>query len=286
MNPILTGNKMADPRAADPIGIFDSGIGGLTVLLEIQRLLPTENSLYLADQAHVPYGNRSEDEIRQYSSEISRILIEHQAKLIVVACNSISAAALEILRSSYPETPFVGMEPAVKPAALSSESGIVGVLATPTTFRGELFNRTLARFANEIQVIPVSFEGLVEKIEAGDLETSETRSILRAGLAPCLAAGADTLVLACTHYPLVLKSVREIVGPGIQIIDPAPAVARQTQRILKRTGRLADTESPGTTTLMSTQGAERLAVQAQQLLGIEGSAVELVWRDNTLSLKV
>jgi glutamate racemase len=283
MDPLPIGNQMSETGVANPIGVFDSGVGGLTVLLEIQRLLPAEDILYLADQAHLPYGNRSDAEILKFSSEISRFLMEHHAKLIVVACNSISAAALKSLRSTYPGIPFVGMEPAVKPAALSSENGVVGVLATPNTLRGELFNRTSARYAGGIELIPVTFEGLVQKIEAGELETTETNSILRSGLEPCLAAGADTLVLACTHYPLVLNVLREIVGPGVQIIDPAPAIAKQVQKVLGEMDLLIIPREPGEIILMSTDGAQNLAIQAEKLLGIKGLPVELNWENLRLT---
>lgn len=275
---------MKEHEQVDPIGVFDSGVGGLTVLREIRRLLPLEDTIFLADQAHVPYGDRAEDEIAQFSREISRFLIENQAKLIVVACNSISAAALELLRTTFPDLPFIGMEPAVKPAALSSESGVVGVLATSATLRGELFHRTSARFAGNVELIPVPFDGLVQEIEAGHLKTPETRSILAAGLEPCLRAGADTLVLACTHYPLVIDTIQQLAGSEVTIIDPAPAVARQTRRVLERMNLIRISERPGKTHLLSTASAERLAQQADWMLGIKGSPVELVWEGGLLSI--
>ncbi len=215
-----------------PIGIFDSGVGGLTVLRAIHQLMPEEPLLYLADQAHVPYGPRQLEEVRHFSEVITRFLLDQGARLIVVACNTASAAALKHLRSVFPHVPFVGMEPAVKPAAEHSHTGVVGVLATPATFQGELYASVVERFGRGVKLLQHTCPGLVAQIESGALESSETHRILEEALDPMLTAGIDTVVLGCTHYPFVIPLIQQIVGPGVRVIDPAPAVARQVQRLL------------------------------------------------------
>lgn len=216
-----------------PIGIFDSGVGGLSVLRAIRRLLPGENLLYVADQQHVPYGPRPLEEVRDFAREITRFLIRQEVKLIVVACNAASAAALHSLRREFPDLPFVGMEPAVKPAAETTRTGRVGVLATPATFQGKLYASVVERFAHDVEIFQATCPGLVGQIESGELDSPPTRSILETALQPMLAQGIDTVVLGCTHYPFVIPLIQEIVGSGVRVIDPAPAIARQVQRVLK-----------------------------------------------------
>jgi glutamate racemase len=219
--------------AIRPIGVFDSGIGGLSVLNAIDKELPGEPLLYLADQANVPYGPRPLAEVRAFSEEISRFLISKGVKMIVVACNAASAAALQYLRQKFPDIPFVGMEPAVKPAAEYSESRIVAVLATPATFQGALYASVVERFACGVKLLQDTCPGLVELIESGDLDGPEIKNILEKTLKPMLQQGADTVVLGCTHYPLVIPLIEEISGPNVRVIDPAPAVARQVRRVLE-----------------------------------------------------
>ena len=214
------------------IGVFDSGVGGLSVLRAIRAELPEEPALYLADQAHVPYGPRPREEVRGFATAIARRLISRGARMVVVACNTASAAALAHLRESFPGTPFVGMEPAVKPAAEQTRSGVVGVLATPATFQSELYASVVGRFAAGATVLQNTCPGLVARIEAGDLDGPETRRILEDALRPMREKGADVVVLGCTHYPFVLPLLREIAGPGVRVIDPAPAVAREAARRL------------------------------------------------------
>ncbi|MBM3137426.1 MAG: glutamate racemase, partial [Chloroflexi bacterium] len=215
------------------IGIFDSGVGGLSVLKEIHRLMPQAVLFYIADQAHVPYGKRSLEEIRGFSFVITRFLIEQGAAIIVVACNTASAAALQELRAAFPETLFVGMEPAVKPATQHTHNGIVGVLATPATFQGRLYNTLVERFAQDVRILTDTLPGLVEEIEAGRLDSPETRRILETAIRPMVAEGADTLVLGCTHFPFVLPLIREIAGSSVEVIDPAPAIARRTEYLAR-----------------------------------------------------
>ena len=222
----------ADVRA--PVGVFDSGVGGLSVLRAIRRELPGVGSLYVADQAHVPYGPRPLAEVRAFSEAIARYLLSRGARLVVVACNAASAGALLHLREVFPETPFVGMEPAVKPAAESTRTGKVGVLATPATFQGDLFASVVERFAAGVEVFTHTCPGLVAEIEAGNLDGLEPRAILEGALRPMLALGIDTVVLGCTHYPFVIPLIERIVGPGVRVIDPAPAVARQVGRVLEQ----------------------------------------------------
>lgn len=215
-----------------PIGIFDSGVGGLSVLRAVRQILPLEPIIYIADQAHVPYGGRDLEEVRNFSEGISQFLIQQGCKLIIVACNTASAAALFHLREIFPRTPFVGMEPAVKPAAETTQSGVVGVLATPATFQGTLYASVVERFANGVILLQDTCPGLVTQIEAGFLDTPETRLILENALLPMLAKNIDTVVLGCTHYPFVIPLIQEIVTDLVRVIDPAPAIARQASRLL------------------------------------------------------
>jgi glutamate racemase len=219
--------------SSSPIGIFDSGVGGLSVLRAIRQLMPAEPLVYLADQGHVPYGPRSLEEVRSFAEGITRYLLSQYAKIIVVACNTASAAALQYLRRAFPDTSFVGMEPAVKPAAELTQSGVVGVLATPATFQGALYASVVERFAQGVTILQHTCPGLVAQIEAGELESPDTRRILEDALLPMLASGIDTVVLGCTHYPFVIPLIQDIAGPGVRVIDPAPAVARQVNRLLQ-----------------------------------------------------
>ena len=220
------------------IGVFDSGIGGLTVANAILDQLPRESILYYADTAHLPYGEKSLPAIRGFSLEIAEQLLQQGCKAIVVACNTASAAALSMLRERFPETIIVGMEPAVKPAAEATRSGVVGVLATAGTFKSERYAQLMARYTSGIQVLQDPCLGLVEKIEKGQTEAAATEALLREILHPMLQAGADTFVLGCTHYPFVRPLIRRLISEKSIIIDPAPAVARQLVRRLSEAQRL------------------------------------------------
>lgn len=214
------------------IGIFDSGVGGLSVLRQLTGLLPAHSIVYLADQVHVPYGPRTLEEVQEFSFEITRWLLMQHCGEIIVACNTASAAALHELRRAYPHIPFVGMEPAVKPAAEQTHTGVVGVIATPATFQGELYASVVERFASGVTVLEDTCPGLVEQIEAGNLDGVETRRILEKALLPMLEKGIDTIVMGCTHFPFVIPLIQQITGPNVRVIDPAPAVARQAVRVL------------------------------------------------------
>lgn len=251
---------------ASPIGIFDSGIGGLSVLQHIRSQLSQESLIYVADQAHVPYGPRPPAEIRHFSQEIVRYLVARQVKLVVVACNTASAAALGHLRATFPALPIVGMEPAVKPGAAHTKTGKVGVLATAGTFESERYARLMTRFAGDIQVFEDPCPGLVELIEAGRARDPATAQLLRRILEPMLQQGVDTLVLGCTHYPFVKSLIAHIAGPAVTIIDPAPAVARQTRRVLEEHHLLNPGPKPGTITAVTSGDPDQLARVAQTLL--------------------
>jgi glutamate racemase len=224
------------------VGIFDSGVGGLSVLRALRALRPQISLplVYFADQAHVPYGPRPLEEVRAFSFDITRKLISMGAEIIVVACNAASAAALKSLRECFPQMPFVGMEPAVKPAAETTHTGVVGVLATPATFQGALYASVVERFGKNVRLMQSTCPGLVQQIEAGNLDGPATCKILESALQPMLAENIDTVVLGCTHYPFVIPAIRQIVGPGVRVIDPSPAVARQTVRLLSERGLLED----------------------------------------------
>lgn len=217
-----------DPR---PIGVFDSGVGGVSVLRHLHARLPHEHLLYVADSAHVPYGDKPATLVRERSFFIAEQLIARGAKLLVVACNTATAAAIHELRSHY-ALPIVGMEPGVKPGVSHSQARRVGILATAGTLRSSKFATLLERYGAGAEVVLQPCPGLVEQIERGALASSDTRALLERYLAPLLQQQVDTVVLGCTHYPFVLPLIERIVGPHIQVIDTGPAVARQVERLL------------------------------------------------------
>ncbi|KTC39895.1 glutamate racemase [Pseudomonas putida] len=222
-----------------PIGVFDSGVGGLSVLGEIERLLPDESLLYVADTGHMPYGEKSPEFIRERCVQVAQFFREQDAKALVLACNTATVAAVADLRQRYPDWPIVGMEPAVKPAAAATRSGIVGVLATTGTLRSAKFVALLDRFANEVQVITQPCPGLVELIETGDLHSPELRLLLQGYVQPLLAAGCDTLILGCTHYPFLKPLLATLAPADVVLVDTGAAVARQLQRLLSSGAVLA-----------------------------------------------
>jgi glutamate racemase len=269
-------------KTEGPIGVFDSGVGGLSVLREIRRQLPKENLIYIADQAHVPYGNRSREEVFSFSAAIVRFLIQKQAKLVVIACNTASAVALAELRGEYPSLPFVGMEPAVKLAAAETSTGVVGVLATPATFQGDLYASTVERFAKGVKILQNTCPGLVNQIEAGQITSYETRQILERALHPMLAEGVDEIVMGCTHYPFVIPLIQEIVGDGVEVIDPAPAVARQTGRLLDEYDLHTSSEKEGEVIFYTSGNAPSLDRIINDLLKLETSSKGVYWQGSDL----
>lgn len=218
-----------------PIGIFDSGVGGLTILRAIAEALPQENLLYVADTAHLPYGGKSGLAVERRALGITRFLVAQGAKAIVVACNTATALAINRLRREF-ALPFVGVEPAIKPAIAATRNGVVGVLATPALLGSERFGDLLRRFGSGVRMVTQACAGLAEHIERGELNSARTLEMLGGYVQPLLVAGADTIVLGCTHYPLLLQSVREIAGPGVTVIENGEAVARELGRQLSIRG--------------------------------------------------
>lgn len=243
---------------AAPIGVFDSGVGGLSVLHEIRARLPDESLLYVADSGHVPYGEKSPEFIRERSQRITEFLLGQGAKALVLACNTATAAAVADLRERYPDLPIVGMEPAVKPAAAATRSGVVGVLATTGTLKSAKFAALLDRFASDVRVVTQPCPGLVEQIEAGELDTPRTRELLQGWVAPLLAEGCDTLILGCTHYPFIKPLLRELVPEQVRLVDTGPAVARQLQNLLDQRELRAEPGSAVATRLWSSGDVQQL----------------------------
>lgn len=225
---------MNDPR---PIGIFDSGVGGTSIWNEVQRLLPLEKTIYLSDSKNAPYGTKTQEKIIQLSIKNTEKLLEMDCKLIVVACNTATTNAIKVLRSAY-KTPIIGIEPAIKPAALKSSNKAIGILATRGTLTSELFAQTSELYTKDINVIEVEGNGLVELIEGGKKDSEETKELLQELLAPMVEAKIDYLVLGCSHYPYLIPLLKEILAGDVQIIDSGEAVARQTKTILTNNGLL------------------------------------------------
>lgn len=245
------------------IGVFDSGEGGLSVLKEITRLLPEAEYVYYSDNAHCPYGEKSPEYIQDRARAISERLLKEGADVIVVACNTATAAAISVLRSEYSDASsqevrdrvkeltggrhdhicFIGMEPAVKPAALGTRTGVVGVLATAGTLKGSKYLKTKESVDDQVNVFEHVGRGFVELVEEGRLSGSEAEDVVKASLVPLLSAGADIIVLGCTHYPFLLPVLQKVAGPDIRFIDPAPAVARQLVHVLERDGMLSAGEA-------------------------------------------
>ena len=248
----------------NPIGVFDSGVGGLSVLREIRRELPGEDLLYVADSGHAPYGDKSRQMIETRTIAIAEFLLSRHAKAIVVACNTATGAAIETLRARF-SMPIVAMEPAVKPAAESTRSGVIGVLATSGTLVSDNFARLHERFGAEVNILVQACPGLVEQVEAGDLSGDKTRALIEKYLTPLLAQQADTIVLGCTHYPFLAPLIREIGGPSIAIIDPAAAVARELRRRLAGANLLSAGNRKGTEQFWSSAQPDKTQPVISQL---------------------
>ncbi len=225
------------PRPDGPIGVFDSGVGGLSVLRAIRHELPHEGVVYVADSGFAPYGDRDADFIEERSGAIVRFLITQGAKAIVIACNTATGVAVERLRATY-KVPIVAIEPAIKPAAAMTTSGVIGVLATSATLASPRFATLARRVSESVRVLVQPCPGLVPQVEAGALSGPATRALVEQYVVPLLAQGADTLVLGCTHYAFLTPIISEVVGAGVAILDPAPAVARELRRRLGEAGLL------------------------------------------------
>jgi len=246
------------------IGVFDSGLGGLSVLKELVAALPSARFIYVSDAGHCPYGGKRASEITDRAEVITDFLLAQGAKLIVVACNTATIAAIESLRASYAVS-FVGMEPAVKPAAALTQSGVVGVLATGAALAGEKLHKLIERHAAGVRVLTQPCPGLVERVEAGLVDSPETRVLVRRYTEPLLAEGADVLVLGCTHYPFLRAVIQQEVGSRITLLDTGAAVARRTQAVWAAEQPAAT--GPGSLQLFTTGDPAAVAAVATQLWG-------------------
>jgi glutamate racemase len=265
----------------NPVGIFDSGIGGVSVLNAIRSELPAVNLIYTGDNVHLPYGEKTMQEILNYSRGVVEFLKSKGCKVIVIACNTASAAALKKLREEFTELVFVGMEPAIKPAAEQTQTGVVGVMATTATFQGELFASVVERFASGVKVIQQPCPGLVQQVEAGELDSPETMKMLRVWLEPMKEQNIDRVVLGCTHYPFVSNAIRSVLGEGVTIIDPAPAIAKQVRRILEAGNRVPD-NGYGTIVWYTSGSTNEFAVTLLKLTGMKQKINQLRWSGSNL----
>ncbi|NOT11468.1 MAG: glutamate racemase [Methylococcaceae bacterium] len=255
---------MAHHVNAKPVGVFDSGVGGLSVLQEIRRALPQENLLYVADSAYAPYGEKASQFIEERSIAITEFLISRQAKAIVVACNTATGVAVASLRARF-SLPIIAMEPAVKPAVANTKSGVIGVLATSRTLSSNNFTNLFNRYGADVEILMQACPGLVEQVEAGDLMSEDTRKLLERYLAPALSRGADTIVLGCTHYPFLKVLIEEIAGPNVSVIDPSPAIARELRRRLNNANLLSVASDAGFDQFWTSHEPERVESVISQL---------------------
>lgn len=215
-----------------PIGIFDSGLGGISVWQALYKALPAESLVYLGDGKRCPYGSRTEAEVLQFTEEAVERLIAEGCKMVVVACNTATAVAIKTLRERYPEIPFVGLEPAVKPAALKTQTGVIGVLATERSLHGDHFRRAEAKYGADVTILKCVGEGFVEAVENNLEHTTETAELVRKAVLPLVEGGADKIVLGCTHYPFLRDVIAGVAGNGVEIIDSSDAVARRVEALL------------------------------------------------------
>lgn len=234
----------AVPSEDGAVGFFDSGVGGLSVWRAVVALLPGESTDYIADSANCPYGDKSAEEILELSRRHVRVLVGRGAKMIVVACNTATAAAVDALRAEWPDIPFIGLEPAVKPAAARSKTRTVAVLATEGTFRGRLYRETSARFATDAKTVTCVADEFVTLVEKGILDGPEAEASVRDRIEPLIAGGADEIVLGCTHFPFLKPVIERVASGRAEIIDPSAAVARQVERVLSARGLLRKSPSP------------------------------------------
>ncbi len=297
----MNSNRQATTDKRQPLGVFDSGIGGLSVLREITRILPHEDIVYYADSGNCPYGTRPPAEIQALSERVATFLLscelrvtscelenpksetknsefetqnsklktQNLCKALVVACNTASTVAVGHLRQKWPEVPIVGMVPAVKPAASLTKSGIIAVLATEATSHASALLNVIDRFANNIEVLTIAPPGLVELIEAGEIDTPETEALLRQYLAPVVAEGADALVLGCTHFPFLRPLLAKIVGDKMQLIDSGEAVARQTRRVLEQANLLNPQTKTGGISFYTSGDPTKVGPVIARLLGYD-----------------
>lgn len=218
------------------IGIFDSGLGGVSVWQALHDALPYESLVYLGDGARCPYGSRSREEVLQFTEEAVEKLLSEGCKMIVVACNTATAVAIKTLREKYPTIPFVGLEPAVKPAALSTKTGVIGVLATERSLQGDHFRQAEAKYGADVTILKAVGEGFVEAVERNEENTAETEALVRKAVLPLVEGGADKIVLGCTHYPFLREVIERVAGDGVEVVDSSEAVARRVIALLDENG--------------------------------------------------
>ncbi len=270
MHNYLQKNKQTNIKAikanANAIGVMDSGVGGLTVMQHIHRLLPHEHLNYVADSQYAPYGSLSPEAITDRCFTIADFLIEQNVKALVVACNTATAGSIQLMRAKY-ALPIIGMEPAVKPAALASKNGIIGVLATVGTLKSAQFAALLTNYGQDIQVHTQGCIGLVECIERGEIHAASTKALIAEYCAPLLEAGADTIVLGCTHYPFVRGVIQGVVGEGVTVIDTGEAVAKHLQATLEVQSLLTSTEEEAEVLVWTNNTAADRDAVIQQLWG-------------------
>ncbi len=267
----LSLNKQSILSRNSPIGVFDSGVGGISVLKHIHALLPHENLLYVADSKYAPYGGRTPAEITARCCEIADFLIAKNAKALVVACNTATAAAIDAMRAKYDlpsfNIPIIGMEPAVKPAAAATKNGIIGVLATVGTLKSAQFAALLETYGRNVEVVTQACVGLVECIERGELTHENTLKLIQQYCKPLLNEGADTIVLGCTHYPFVRPLIEQAVGKEVALIDTGAAVAKYLQKRLQELGLLSESQKAANLVFYTNSNAENAKQVISQLWG-------------------
>ena len=257
------------------IGVMDSGVGGLSVLKHIHALLPHEDLIYFADSQHAPYGNKTSSYIQDRVATIAEFLLSHDAKSLVIACNTATAAAAKSLREHY-DIPIIAMEPAVKPASIATKNGIIGVLATVGTLQSAQFAALLATYGKDLQVITQGCIGLVECIERGEINTDNTKTLLSQYCEPLLNAGADTIVLGCTHYPFVRDMIQQIVGDHVTIVDTGAAVAKHLQSTLQSRQLITSSQDEPSITVWTNNTAANTEQVIQQLWGKDNVIIESI----------
>ena len=250
----------------NPIGVMDSGVGGISVLKHIHALLPHESLFYVADSKYAPYGNKTAEEITARCMILADFLLQKDVKALVVACNTATAAAIDELRETFDIT-IIGMEPAVKPAAEASTNGVIGVLATVGTLKSAQFAALLESYGRNVKVVTQACVSLVECIERGELDTPETKALIRQYTSPLLAEGADTIVLGCTHYPFIAHVIQEVVGDKISLIDTGAAVAKQLKRQLEEKGLLSASQEKAEVRFWTNSEAENAVQVTEKLWG-------------------
>lgn len=257
-----------------PIGVFDSGVGGLSLFRTIREQLPNESIIYVADSGYAPYGDRCEDWIAQRSAQIIAFLVGQGCKAVVIACNTITTVAVKKLRDAF-EIPIIAIEPAIKPAVAMTKSGVIAVMATTRTLSSESLHLLRDRVADRVEVAFVPCPGLAERVELAELASEEVRVLIKRLLTPVLSKGADVLVLGCTHYPFLLEAIQSVAGPGVQVVDPSSAVTAELSRKVKDLNMAAPCTNPAIATFWSSGDTAHAQVVVQSLLGYKQAISKL-----------